>query len=311
MNKTMVTVTVNPAIDGASDAERVRPTRKIRTGNERFAPGGGGINVARVLTRLGEPACALYLAGGATGALLEALVEREGIRHHALPIAGDTRISHAVYERATGHEFRFVPEGPEVREGEWQALLAALAARPFDIMIASGSLSPGMPDDFHARLLPLARAQGARLVLDSSGPALAQAVRAGGLWMIKPSHGEFEALIGRRCARPQAIGEAAQALVRQGAAEIVVVSLGQEGAVYADRDGYVHRAPPDVAVHSAVGAGDSFVGGMVHKLAQGWPPQRAFLYGMAAGTAAVLTPGTELCRPEDVERLFVRMESGG
>lgn len=305
----ILTLTLNPAVDGSCETDVVRHTHKIRTTNERYEAGGGGINVARVLSRLGSPVRACYLAGGLTGALLDSLMDESGIARTTVPVADTTRISHAVYERSSGKEYRFVPEGPRVTEAEWRAALDAVIAADFAILVASGSLPPGIPDDFYVRLSDVVRAKGASLILDSSGPPLKQAVAHGGLLMIKPSRGEFAALTGRDFASADAVGEAACDLVRKGAAEVVVVTLGHEGALLADAEGYVHRVPPDVPVRSATGAGDSFVAGMTHKLCEGWPPRRAFLYGMAAGSASVLTPGTGLCRKNDVERLFAQMEA--
>lgn len=308
MTRPILTLTLNPAIDGACETEIVRPTHKIRTTNERYDPGGGGVNVARVLARLGSETLACYLSGGVTGKLLDSLIDAAGLSRLSIPITDGTRISHAVYERSTGKEYRFVPEGPHINGQEWRAAIDAVAGADFSTLVASGSLPPGVPDDFYVRLLTVTRDKGARMILDCSGEALKQAVAAGGLWMVKPSRGEFEALIGRKCSDMAEVGEAATNLARQGAAELIVVTLGHEGALLAHRDGSIHRVPPDVQVKSATGAGDSFVAGMTHKLVQGWAPGRAFLYGMAAGTAAVLTPGTDLCMPADVERLFAQME---
>src|SRR5690606_8819753 len=126
--KPIVTLTLNPAIDGAAGAETVRPIRKVRTWNERYDPGGGGINAARVIRELGGPAMAVYLSGGTTGPVLDGLVRSSGIESVRIPIAGHTRISHTVHERSSGLEFRFVPEGPAVTSEEWSACLAALEA---------------------------------------------------------------------------------------------------------------------------------------------------------------------------------------
>lgn len=305
----ILTLTLNPAVDGSCETDVVRHTHKIRTTNERYEAGGGGINVARVLARLGSPVRACYLAGGLTGALLDSLMDESGIARTTVPVADTTRISHAVYERSSGKEYRFVPEGPHVTEAEWRAALDVVEGADFDILVASGSLPPGIADDFYALLGDVVRKKGARLILDSSGPALKQAVARGGLLMIKPSRGEFAALMGRDFAGVDEVGQAACDLVRAGAAELVVVTIGHEGALLADAHGYVHRVPPQVPVRSATGAGDSFVAGMTHRLAEGWPPSRAFLYGMAAGSASVLTPGTGLCHKPDVERLFAQMEA--
>lgn len=302
--KPIVTLTFNPAIDGASEAEVVRPTRKIRTMNERYDPGGGGINVARVIAELGGPALPIYLAGGATGAVLDELVASRGFHPRRIAIRDHTRVSHAVYERSTGLEYRFVPEGPLVRDDEWPGVLTALDALDFDFCVASGSLPRGVPDDIYVEIGRIVARKGARLVLDTSGAALKAALAAGGLYLVKPSLGEFETLVGRELRDERAQEEEALAMVRKGSVEILAVTLGHEGAILATRHGVRRLRPPDVVARSAVGAGDSFVGGMTFALAEGQTAEDAFVLGLAAGTAAVLTPGTELCRKEDVRRLY-------
>jgi 6-phosphofructokinase 2 len=306
--KPIVTLTLNPAIDGSSEAETVRHTNKVRTSNERYDPGGGGINVARVLGELGAPALALYMAGGATGDVLDALLDERGLARRRIPITDHTRISHVVFERASGKEYRFVAEGPQLREDEISACLEAISEMDCDYLVASGSLPRGTPDDFYARVAELAAARGARLVLDTSGRALKAALDHGGLHLVKPSHGEFETLVGEKLESVDAIGEAARGLVEEGRADMIAVTLGHEGAVFVSRDGVFHHDVPKVEVKSAVGAGDSFVAGMTFGLATGIAPRDAFLLGMAAGTAAVLTPGTDLCRRDDVLRLFEELK---
>lgn len=309
--KPIVTLTFNPAIDGASEAEVVRPTRKIRTMNERYDPGGGGINVARVIAELGRPALPIYLAGGATGAVLDDLVASRGLNSRRIATRDHTRISQAVYERSTGLEYRFVPEGPLVRDDEWPGVLAALDASDFDLCVASGSLPRGVPDDIYVEVGRIVARKGARLVLDTSGAALKAAVAAGGLYLVKPSLGEFETLVGRELRDERVQEEEALALVKRGLIDILAVTLGHQGAVLATRDGVRRLRPPNVVAKSAVGAGDSFVGGMTFALAEGRPVEDAFVLGLAAGTAAVLTPGTELCRREDVWRLYDALKAQG
>jgi 6-phosphofructokinase 2 len=299
----IVTLTLNPAIDGASEAERVQPTRKIRTSGDRYDPGGGGVNVARVVTQLGGAALPVYLAGGATGDVLDELMRQRGLPFRRVPIAGHTRIAMNVFERATGLEYRFVPEGPEVTPGEWLECLAVVDGLDADWLVISGSRPRGLPDDCFVTLVRRAAARGTRVVLDSSGPALAATLAAGGLTLVKPSIGEFRALTGLPLADADEVAEAARALVESGRAAIVAVTMGHEGAVLASREATFRRAAPPVPVRSATGAGDSFVAAMTLALAEGRPVAHAFLFGMAAGSATVMLPGTELARPEDVERL--------
>jgi 6-phosphofructokinase 2 len=301
--KPIVTLTLNPAIDGAAEADVVRPTHKIRTTGNRYDPGGGGINVARVSAELGGPALPVYLAGGATGVVLDELMVERGLVFRRVPIAGHTRISLAVLERSTGLEYRFVPEGPEVTPGEWLECLGVIDDLDFDWLVVSGSRPPGLPDDCFVTLVGRAAARGARVVLDSSGPALAATLAAGGVALVKPSHGEMRTLTGLPLESADEIAEAARALVETGRAGIVAVTMGHEGAILASREATLLRQAPPVPVVSATGAGDSFVGAMTLALAEGGPVVQAFLFGMAAGSASVMLPGTELCRRSDVERL--------
>lgn len=299
----VVTLTVNPAIDAACIADKVVAMRKVRTRNERYDPGGGGLNVARVIHELGGAAVAFYMAGGITGQALEGLIEHHGIAAVRVPIQGLTRVSHTVYEAESGQEYRFTPEGPLVSEGEWQNCLEVLSVVGADYLVASGSLARGLPADFYARLARQAKALGSRVVVDSSGPGLEGAL-AEGVFMIKPSRRELETLLGREAGSPAGEEALARELVDTGKVEIVALTLGAEGAVLATRDATLRLASPPVEAVSAVGAGDSFVGGMVCALAQGRPVAEAFAQGVASGAAAAMTPGTELCRRADVARLL-------
>jgi len=302
--KPIVTLTLNPSIDGASEAEEVRPIHKIRTFNERYDPGGGGINVARVIAELGGASLAIYMAGGVTGPVLDGLLDQVKLARRRVDIKDHTRISNVVFERSTGTEYRFTPEGPEIREEEWRRCLEVVADHDFDCLVASGSLARGMPEDFYIRAAGIVRDKGARLVLDTSGPALRATLDAGGVFLVKPSQGEFEQLVGRKLTGEGAIERAALAFVESGKAEIIAVTLGHEGAVLAHAGGVLRLPALPVKARSAVGAGDSFVAAMVLKLAQGAPVAEAFMYGIAAGTAAVLSHGTAICERAEVNRLY-------
>ncbi|MFM5923023.1 MAG: 1-phosphofructokinase family hexose kinase [Novosphingobium sp.] len=303
----VATLTLNPAIDSACETETVSATRKIRTCAERYDPGGGGLNVARVLHRLGVPVEAIYLSGGPTGALLDELLDEAGLPRRAIPIHDHTRMSLAVYERSTGHEYRFVPEGPLVAEAEWRALLGACFASPAEWVVASGSLPRGVPDDFFARLAAPLLAQDRKLVLDTSGDALKASFAAGGIYLAKPSVGEFESLLGRTLPSHGAVAEAAEALVKAGKARMIAVTMGEQGGVLAWDGGVVTHPGVHAVAQSTTGAGDSFLGAMVYGLLSGETPPDAFRRGIAAGTAAVMTPGTDLCQPAEIERVLATL----
>ena len=303
VQQSILTVTLNPTIDGAAEAEEIRPLHKIRTSNERYSAGGGGINVARVINALGGEAAAIYLAGGATGAVLESLVAQAGLAGEAVRISAETRIAHAVFERKSGLEYRFVPEGPHITRSEWEACRAAIVDRSWHFLVASGSLPPSAPVDAYAELAQLARHRQAQFVLDTSGPALAAALEER-VFLVKPSLGELEALVGHPLGDDEARFAVAEELVATGKAAVVALSLGRDGALLVTKAARLRLRPPPVEARSAVGAGDSFVAAMTLALARGEPIARAFAYGVAAGTAAVLAPGHEPPRAADVGRLM-------
>jgi 6-phosphofructokinase 2 len=301
----ILTFTLNPTVDLASEADQVQPVRKVRTRGDSFDPGGGGVNVSRVLRELGGETLAIILAGGVSGTLLEELLREGAVPHLTVPISGRTRISHTVHDLKARLEYRFVPEGPHLSEAEWQAGLAALETTPGDWLVASGSLSPGVPSDYYARCKAIALRRGLPFVLDTSGPAL-QAALGPGLRLIKPSQGEFDTLVGRKLA-PGELAEAAQGFVARGATELLAVTLGGDGALLATAEGVLQLPALDVPALGAVGAGDSFLAAMVLHLAQGAAPRDAFAWGMAAGAAAVMRPGTAHPQRADVEALRARI----
>lgn len=303
----IATLTLNPTIDVAFEVERVSPTDKMRTDVERSCPGGGGINVARVFARLGGDAHCYYLSGGALGAGFDGLVAQHGLVGTRIAIAHETRVALAVLERASGQEYRFTPHGPHVAEHEWRDCLDRLAEADCRYFVASGSLPPGVPADFYARAAAIMRERGIPMVLDTSGDALREGLAGGGLLLVKPSLREFQELVGRDVTSPGDVGDAASAIVAAGQTELIAVTMGDLGALLASREGVLHLPAIPIEAHSAVGAGDSFLAAMLHGLGEGKEPAEAFRYGMAAGAAAVLTPGTALAFPEDIDRLFCRL----
>lgn len=304
----ILTLTVNPTVDIACDADAVRPVHKLRTFNEMQDPGGGGVNVARVVHELGGDVLAVVLAGGFPGQFLEELLAEEHVRCRAVPIAGRTRISYTVHDCTSLQEYRFVAEGPQVTEPEWQAALAVVEQEPGDWIVASGSLAPGMPEDFYARVAAIAARTGRQFVLDSSGAAL-RAALGQGLALIKPSLGEFEALVGQTLRRGDELEQAALAMVRAGVAARIAVTRGHLGALLATAAGVLHLPPIPVEARSAVGAGDSFTGAMVLALARGASDADAFAWGMAGGAAAVMHTGTAHPARAEVERLHAELRA--
>jgi 6-phosphofructokinase 2 len=305
----IVTLTPNPCIDESGAVDRVVPERKLRCGAPRYEPGGGGINVARAIRRLGGAALAIYPAGGPAGALLESLLDAEGVPTRAVRIPGWTRENLNVLEESTGHLYRFLLPGPPLSLVDASALYAIVASlTPFpEYLVASGSLPPGVSTDYYARLAALARKRGGRFVLDTSGDAGRDALAEGGLYLMKPSVREFRDLTGMPDGDEESLLDEARRVVASGRCEVVLLSLGPAGALCVSAQGVDRVASPEVPVRSVVGAGDSLLAGVVLRLQQGGRLSDAVRFGVAAGAAAVMNPGTELCRREDAERLYEEM----
>ena len=302
----IATLTLNPAVDLACTAASVRPTHKTRTFEERLDPGGGGINVARVVHALGGNALALIMTGGVTGRLIEELLDEAGVRWKALPIRGRTRISVNVHDRQSGLEYRFVPEGPSVDQDEWNVALNILQQAEGEWIVASGSLPRGVPADFYAQASAIASRRGQKFVLDTSGTALRAAI-GHGIELLKTSLGELEFLVGRELRDPQSQEKEVASLVRSGAARMLAVSLGRDGAILGTGEGVSRLPAVKVEERSAVGAGDSFLAGLVLGLARGLSDGKALAFGIAAGAACVATYGTAQVRRPDVEALWRKL----
>lgn len=305
----IVTVTVNPALDLSTSVEELRPFSKLRCSGERRDAGGGGINVARVATRFGAKPLAIFPAGGPIGRYLTDVVAAEGVQSLVIPIEGNTREDVTVTEAKTARQYRFVLAGPVLAQSEWEEVLAACASRLSEgtLVVASGSLAPGVPDDFYARLAEIADSKRAKLLLDCSGIPLKKAIEVG-VYLIKPNLREFRGLMGEPLPDRNSLVAAARHLTASGSVEIIAVSMAEAGAIFAGRDFALEAKAPAVAPISTVGAGDSFLGGLVAKLALGCDLREAFRGAVVAGTAALLAPGTELCRIAEIERLLSSVE---
>lgn len=301
----ILTLTMNPALDVFLETPRLKPNGKLRCAKPVYLPGGGGINVSRAIRRLRGNSIALFPAGGSVGNRLIELLARETIAMNVVRIAEETRENVNVIESETSLEYRFIVPGPQLGIEEWRQLLAAVRAvtpRP-DYLVASGTLPPGAPVDFYARLGALCNDLGIRLIVDTSGEALRH-TGGKGTFLMKPNVGELMAAAGDSEVSDAVIASTAQSLVDSGRSEFVVVSAGSGGAIVADRHGTRHIVSPVVPIGSRVGAGDSMVAGIAVALANGSSVDDAVMFGVAAGSAAVMTHHHELCRFDDAMRLF-------
>ena len=302
----VITLTLNPALDMSSEVPALIPDQKLRCTDPLLDPGGGGLNVSRAIVALGGESLALVALGGLTGDRLSGLIRAEGVPFLALTAPGETRLSLTVTEGTTGRQYRFMMPGPRWSEQDQERVFTLLraSARPGAFGVISGSQPPGVPVDFPARL---ARAMpGLNVVLDTSGPALREAVDhpIPGLAILRMDDAEAETIARGPLISRSDTADFAQSLVDRGVARQVVVARGADGSVLVDKDRRIFAKAAKVKVKSTVGAGDSFVAGLVLALARGETPEAALSQGSAAASAAVTTDATQLCRREDVARLL-------
>ena len=304
----IVTLCMNPALDITTTTEAVRPTDKLRCTAARYDPGGGGINVAHVAQVLGAPSTAVFPVGGPAGQLVHDLLVAEGIAVQPISIGGATRESFTVNETGTARQYRFVLPGPQLTVAEHTECLLRLrrTAAGAGIVVASGSLPPGVPDDFYQQVSTACEELDVPLLLDTSGEGLAHV--KSGVFLLKPSIRELREDSGEPLAREEEQIDAARGLITSGIAGNVLVSLGAQGALLVSaRDAQRFAAVP-VPPGSGVGAGDAMLAGVAVGISRGWPLAEAVRLGIAAGAAMLLTPGTAPCTREDTERLFGQTE---
>lgn len=304
----ILTITFSPAIDKSSTVPSLVPEKKLRCTEPVLDPGGGGVNVARAIIKLGGQATALYPAGGYTGNFFNQLLEKEQVPGIVVETAAYTRENFVITDLSTNQQYRFGMPGTPLTEPEWKKMLEEIDRFPEPAyIVASGSLPPGVPDDIFGRIAHLAKKKKARFIADTSGDALRAAAQEG-VYLLKPNLSELSTLAGKKYVEAEEVDDAAREIIEKGNCEVVVVSLGAAGAQLVSRDTEKRIHSPKVKSMTTVGAGDSMVGGIVYALTKGMDLISAVQYGVACGTAATMNAGTSLFKPADVHRLFDYMK---
>lgn len=302
----VVTITLSPSVDYSMDVEELIPEEKLRANLTETEPGGGGIQVARALRRFGTAVEAVMTVGGSTGRALLALLEKEGLRVRPVWVQSDTRPSITLSVRSSGQHYRLISAQKPLAEYEYAPVLTRLTEidqlPPY--VVLSGSFPPGVPPDFVHEVAEVTTRRNSRLLVDTSGEALKEAVNAS-VAVLKPSKEELASLVG---ADPDDedfdVAAAARDIVAQGVGA-VVVSLGGEGAyVVADSGQEAMIKAPEVDVVSTVGAGDSTVAGLVAGLSRGVPLIGAVRLGVACGSGTCRHPGSQLFTLDDLSELL-------
>ncbi len=304
----VITITFSPCIDKSTSVPSLVPEKKLRCTAPKLEPGGGGINVARAILKLGGNATAIFPSGGYTGKYFNHLMEEEGVPSIIIETANETRENIIVVDDATNNQYRFGMPGTELSEKEWKECLKAVEEiKDADYIVASGSLPPGVPVDVYAQLARIARKSHAKFIVDTSGEALLHAADEG-VYLLKPNLGELSSLSGKKELLQEEVEEVAAGIVQQGRCEVMVVSMGAAGAMVVTNGMAKVITPPPAIRKSTVGAGDSMVAGIVFFLSQGKSLTDAVRYGVACGTAATMKSGTGLCRRDDADSLYLMVK---
>lgn len=299
----IVTLTVNPSLDKSTKFTGLLPEQKIRCDAPHYDAGGGGINVSKAISRLGGESTCIFTSGGSSGHLLEKLVQKEKIETKTIQLQNWTRENFIALETGTNSQYRFGFPGCPLNSDETIAILDVVHQTKSKFFIANGSLNDGLSSDFYSQVGEIVKATGAKFIADTSGEALKEVLKTGA-YLIKPNVGELAKLVGVTQLHPDEADDAALTLINSGGAEIVVVSLGAQGAVLVTKDETHYVSAPNVRRKSTVGAGDSMVGGMVWALSQEMPLREVIRWGVACGSAATMNEGTQLFTKTDAHRLY-------
>ena len=300
----IVTITFSPCIDKSTSIPELIPEKKLQCAAPKLEPGGGGINVARAIKKLGGEAIAIFPSGGYTGRFFNHLMEKENIPVVIIETLNETRENIVVLDEQKNYQYRFGMPGTALNENEWNKVLEALEElKDVSFVIASGSLPPGVPLDIYARIAKIAKSKNAKFIVDTCSEALKFAVEEGA-YLLKPNLGELAYLAGKKEIAPEEAKAIAENIITEGKSEVLVVSMGKLGAMLVTKNGSEIIISPPVKKESTVGAGDSMVAGIVYYLSTGKSILEAVQYGVACGTAATMHPGTQLCKKEDADNLY-------
>jgi 1-phosphofructokinase family hexose kinase len=304
----ILSLTLNPAVDKTFFVRSFAPGEINRVASSQIDPGGKGINVSRVVHRLGHATVAFGFLAGSLGGIVARALDDEGVAHRFCWVPGETRLDAIVVDETAGRSTKLYDRGPEIAQGRLAALLDDVRhwLPSCRVLVGAGSLPPGVPAGVYADLLQEASRVGVQTILDADGDTLRLGL-AGKPSVIKPNVEEAEKLLGRRLPDLPAVAAAARELLPRGL-RVAIISMGARGAVCATQDRVLHVIPPRVQSRSTVGSGDSLVAGLAIALATGADLVEGLRLGTAAGAATAMTAGTQLGTREDVERLLPSVE---
>lgn len=302
------TVTLNPALDKTVEIPGMALDTVNRVTSMRTDPGGKGINVSKVIAKLGGESCAVGILGGESGRTLLAALEREGLRTHFRFVEGQTRTNLKIIDRALHTNTDINEPGLTVSPADLDALLRDLLGmvREGDIVVLAGSLPQGAPQDTYRVWTAACREKGARVCLDADGVLLAEGLKAAP-YLIKPNEDELSRLVGHRLTDTDELIAEGRRLLKGGVTR-VVISLGERGALYLRGNEVLYAEGLSVPVGSTVGAGDSVVAALAYADSLGMSDEDAVRLSTATGAANVMCSGTQPAEWEAVEKLLPQVK---
>ena len=303
----IVTVTINPSVDKSANFNGLIAEQKIRCESPQYDAGGGGINVSKAIARLDGQSLCVFTAGGSTGERLQSLIHQENIKYKVIATKNWTRENFTGFDTVSKLQYRFNFPGTALSKTEMEEILKFIKNLKTKYLVISGSLNEELPTEFYKTIAELIKPTSIKLIVDTSGEALLKVLETG-VYLVKPNLGELAKLIGVEKIKPNEVETAAKKLIENESAEIVVVSLGAEGAILVTKDETHLVKAPKVEMKSTVGAGDSMVGGMVWALSQNKSLKEVIQWGVSCGTAATMKEGTQLFNVKDMIKLLEGLE---
>lgn len=301
------TVTLNPALDKTVEIDRFAVDTVNRIAKMRTDPGGKGINVSKVIAKLGGTSKALGILGGNTGRAIAEGLEKLGLNCSFLYAEGETRTNLKIIDPVNHTNTDINEPGVQVNESILGTLLQHLTwmIKPGDIVVLSGSLPAGAPHDTYRTWVACCKDAGAKVFLDADGALLADGLKAVP-YLVKPNNDELSRLVGRELTTTEELADAARSLLASGV-EKVIVSMGGRGALYVTRDAVLYAEGLKVPVGSTVGAGDSVVAALAVAEDKGMTLEEAVRLSTATGAANVMCSGTQAAEYSVIEELIPKV----
>jgi len=302
------TITLNPALDKQLTVADIRFNDVLIAERVQLDFGGKGFNVSRMLQKLNQPSKAIGLLGGQTGKTIEVGLQEQGIEVGAIPISGETRTNVSVVTPGGSKHIKVNEKGPTVSEAELELIYDFISqnATTGTLWVLAGSIPPGVDVSVYREMTQRIKQLGGDVVLDTSGEALRQGVRAQPK-LVKPNLFELSQLVGKQIVNLQEIMDN-PTITRDVGAEFVAISAGDKGALLTDGENTAICLPPEIQEANPVGAGDAMVAGLSFALYHGYDLEQALMLGVACGTASAMQSGTRMPEWDVVEDVRQRVK---